>query len=115
MESLSHVPGGVQFATFEDASLSLAIPRKTAHKLNETVASFIKNLDRAERPSFPSPKDRVDRFRLALEKIAQREPHSDIALRNPLSAFSFSRVTPAEAKANYEKLVVPFVVLEKDC
>lgn len=111
IESLSHVPGGVQVVTIEDASYCLAIPRKTAPKVNSAVANFIKNLDRTQRPSFSLPTDRAERFRLALEKIAQLEPNSDIGSRNPLSAFSYSRVTPTKAKANYEASVLVFVLI----
>jgi len=113
IESLSHVPGGVQVVTVEDASYCLAIPRKTAPKVNSAIANFIKNLDRTQRPSFSLPTDRAERFRLALEKIAQLEPNSDMGSRNPLSAFSYSRVTPTKAKANYEAIILPQMEIEK--
>jgi len=113
IDSLSHVPGGLQIVTIENASYCLSIPRRTARKVDETVANFIKNFDRAGYPSLSLPTDRLDRFRLALEKVAQLGPHPDIALRNPLSAFSFSRVTPAEAKANFETIILPHMEAEK--
>lgn len=97
---LINVPDGAKLVVVANAPECITITRNCARRVNELIGKFVLSVERANEDGLPmsaAPVPKAD-FLAALKMVAELADRPEIAERDPMSLFAFSRVSPENIK-----------------